>query len=125
MFIPDVGRDNEKNRNEWLRITLAQLPDGSRILDAGAGELKNRQFCTHLEYVSQDFCEYNGKGDEHALQTGKWDTSKVDIVSDIINIPVDDCEFDYVICTEVLEHLPEPILALRELTRVLKEGGVR
>lgn len=123
MFIPNVGRDNERNRNDWLRVVLSQLPDGSKILDAGAGELKNKQFCTHLHYISQDFCEYNGKGDEQALQTGEWDTSKIDIVSDITNIPVSDCEFDYVLCTEVLEHLPEPSLALQELTRVLKGGG--
>jgi len=53
---------NENSRQAWLRKALAGLPAGTRILDAGAGELKNRKFCDHLAYVSQDFCEYKGRG---------------------------------------------------------------
>jgi hypothetical protein len=52
---------NELNRQAWLKQTLTSLPAGSRILDASAGELKNRQHCGHLEYVSQDFCQYEGQ----------------------------------------------------------------
>jgi hypothetical protein len=33
---------NEENRQAWLKKTLASLPAGLRILDAGAGELRNR-----------------------------------------------------------------------------------
>lgn len=29
------------------------LPAGNRLLDAGAGELKNRQYCGHQDYVSR------------------------------------------------------------------------
>ena len=47
---------NEETRQAWLSKTLQALPDGARILDAGAGELKNRKYCGHLDYVSQDFC---------------------------------------------------------------------
>lgn len=56
---------NETNRQSWLRNTLATIPKDYRILDAGAGELKNRQHCPHLRYVSQDFCQYKGGGDVH------------------------------------------------------------
>ena len=38
-------------------------------------------------------------------------------------MPVEDAFFDVVLCTEVLEHLPDPIKALAELSRVLKKGG--
>jgi len=44
-------------------------------------------------------------------------------VSDITAIPVPDGTFDVVLCTEVLEHVPEPIEALREFSRILKPGG--
>lgn len=111
------------NREEWLQSTLLEIPQGSRILDAGAGELKYKKFCNHLLYISQDFAQYNGKGDAMGLQTDSWDQTRLDIVSDITHIPEPDMSFDAVMCIEVLEHLPEPVEALRELTRLLKPGG--
>ncbi|MBF0434240.1 MAG: hypothetical protein HQL77_02575 [Magnetococcales bacterium] len=51
---------NEFERQAWLKATLAALMPGLKILDAGAGELKNRRYCEHLEYISQDFCQYKG-----------------------------------------------------------------
>lgn len=52
---------NEANRRAWLKQNLAALPAGARLLDAGAGELKNRRHSGHLEYFSQDFCQYEGQ----------------------------------------------------------------
>lgn len=118
---------NENNRQAWLKQVLLELPSGLRILDAGAGELKNRRFCQHLEYVSQDFCQYQGVSGEHAeegLQSEKWDTSRIDLVSDITSIPEPDSSFDAILCSEVLEHVPDPTIALDEFARLLKPGGV-
>lgn len=56
---------NETSHQAWLKKTLAALPEGSRLLDAGVGELKNRQYCDHLEYVSQEFCQYQGSVGGH------------------------------------------------------------
>lgn len=117
------GRNNEQQRTAWLSKTLQSFPTGTRVLDAGAGELRNKAFCAHMQYVSQDFCQYEGQGDRTALQTGTWDTSKIDIISDITAIPAPDASFDLVLCTEVLEHVPDPVLALRELTRLVKSAG--
>ena len=119
----NFGRNNETNRLKWIKAKLAGVPAGASLLDAGAGELTNRAFCQHLSYTSQDLCQYEGKGDGVALQMGEWDTTKIDIVSDIVSIPVPDASFDVVLCTEVLEHLPDPLAALRELSRLLKPGG--
>lgn len=71
---------NEEARNRWLAQTLAAIPTGLRLLDAGAGELRNKPLCAHLIYVSQDFCQYEGKGDAQGLQTGTWNTSRIDLV---------------------------------------------
>jgi ubiquinone/menaquinone biosynthesis C-methylase UbiE len=117
-----VGTTNESTRVAWIEETLKKIPAGSRILDAGAGECQFKKFCTHLEYTSQDFAQYTGEGSV-GLQTGSWDNSRIDIVSDIARIPVADGSFDAVMCTEVLEHVPDPVAALNELYRVLKPGG--
>ncbi len=118
-----VGARNMQAREKWVENSLRTIPAGSRILDAGAGECQYKRFCEHLNYVSQDFGYYDGIGDKKGLQVGTWDNSKFDITSDITNIPEPDASFDVIMCTEVLEHLPSPIEALREFSRLLRPGG--
>lgn len=118
-----VGKSNKSNRDEWLKETLNKIPQGSRILDAGAGELQYKPLCGHLDYVSQDFAQYDGIGDDKGFQMGSWDQSKLDIISDITEIPEDDGSFDAIMCVEVFEHLPEPLKAIGEFSRLLKSGG--
>ena len=118
-----VGTENDANRAIWLKDILKKIPKGFRILDAGAGEQKFKKFCTHLKYISQDFSKYDGKGDGKGLQTKERDNSDLDIVSDIINIPEPENSFDAIMCIEVFEHLPEPILAIKEFSRLIKKGG--
>ena len=118
-----VGTSNEANRQAWVEAALQQVPAGSRILDAGAGEQQYKGFCRHLRYVAQDFAEYDGKGDGRGLQMGKWEQSKLDLVCDITAIPEPDGSFDAILCTEVFEHLPQPLLAMREFARLLRPGG--
>lgn len=117
------GRENKKNRDAWIAARLQELPNGWTILDAGAGEQQYRQWCKHLTYVSQDFCKYDGTGNKSGLQTGSWDCRNIDIVCDICSIPLPNESFDAILCTEVLEHLPQPLEAIRELCRLLRPGG--
>lgn len=123
LFISNIGTGNEAYRTEWIKYTLSKIPQGSRLLDAGAGELKYKRFCSHLEYVSQDFAQYDGAGDGAGLQTSKWDQNQLDIVSDIVKIPSENSSFDAIMCIEVFEHLPEPLKAIKEFARLLKPGG--
>ncbi len=118
-----VGLNNLSNREKWIRKTLSNIPSNSRILDAGAGEKKYKLYCSHLKYVSQDFGQYEGVGDGKGLQTGSWDQLQLDIMSDITNIPESDSSFDAIMCIEVLEHLPEPIKAIQEFSRLIKPDG--
>jgi ubiquinone/menaquinone biosynthesis C-methylase UbiE len=120
----NVGMNNEATRVAWLERVLTQIPTGSRILDAGAGEQQFKKFCTHLNYVAQDFAKYDGKGDGKGLQMSSWDQSQLDIVSDITEIPELDSSFDAILCVEVFEHLPNPLLALREFSRLIRPGGM-
>jgi len=118
-----VGTHNQATREVWLEQALKQIPPGARILDAGAGEQQYKKYCSHLQYVAQDFAQYDGTGDSKGLQTGSWDQTKLDIVSDITAIPEPDNSFDAIMCIEVFEHLPDPTLALKEFSRLLKANG--
>lgn len=119
----NIGIQNEANRIAWLKRTLKKIPKGARILDAGAGEQPYKKFCQHLKYTSQDFGKYNGKGDSIGAQNVNWKYKKIDIISDITSIPKPDGYFDAIMCTEVFEHLPNPIMALKEFSRLLRSGG--
>jgi len=44
-------------------------------------------------------------------------------VGDVASVPMNDHTFTKIVCSEVLEHLPDPVAALRELRRVLLPGG--
>jgi len=122
-YIGGVGSRNLPDRQEWVKNALLALPADSSILDIGAGEQQYKKYCTHLNYISQDFNQYDGSGNESGFQTGIWDTSKIDVVSDIVSIPLPDASYEAILCTEVIEHVPDPISAIKEFTRLLKPGG--
>jgi len=119
----NVGLHNESNRISWLEKTLKKIPNGSRILDAGAGEQPFKKFCTHLNYVSQDFAQYDPKSLPIGLQMSRWDYGTLDIISDIVSIPEPDSSFDAIMCTEVFEHILNPSEAIKEFSRLLRNDG--
>ncbi len=118
-----IGTHNESTRVAWLEATLKKIPNGSRLLDAGAGEQQFKKFCGHLNYVSQDFAQYKPEELNKGLQMDKWDYGKLDIISDIAAIPEQDASFDAIMCTEVFEHIINPRDAVKEFSRLLKKDG--
>src|SRR5436305_1170446 len=121
-FLPSAGRNNEAHRESWLGQALARIDPGSHILDAGAGTQRYRKLCSHLQYTSQDAAQYVGTSGGPGLHSA-MEMRGLDIVSDICAIPKPDGVFDAIMCVEVLEHLPEPVAALREFARLLRTGG--
>ncbi|MDR1090486.1 MAG: class I SAM-dependent methyltransferase [Prevotella sp.] len=122
-LIPAIGSDNNNRRVAWLINQLKQLPDGYRLLDAGAGTQYFRQFCPHFDYVAQDFASYIPDPNAQGLQNIEWNYGKLDIISDITDIPAPDNSFDAILCSEVLEHIPYPEKAIVEFSRLLRPGG--
>jgi len=47
-----------------------------------------------------------------------------DINIDIQDVPFEDNEFDFISCDHVLEHVPDYPLAVSELFRIVKKGGI-
>jgi SAM-dependent methyltransferase len=68
-------------------------------------------------YKTQDFTQLQ----PDQLRHGNY--GKIDYVCDAGSIPVADGTFDVVLCTEMLEHVPEPLKVLAEFARILKPGG--
>ena len=84
---------------------IASHATGRRTLDIGA---QNGPYAAHFPHrVALDIRRGIG----------------VQIIGDTQALGIADATFDVVLCTEVLEHLPEPQQAVDEMFRVLKPGG--
>jgi ubiquinone/menaquinone biosynthesis C-methylase UbiE len=105
---------NEFNRDLYIKEIASQIPEGSKVLDAGAGTCKYRNLFNHCSYKTQDFGCYKADGHEYG---------SLDYICDITSIPVNASSFDFIICTEVLEHLKYPELAIKEFERILRKDG--
>ena len=102
-------------RDQWVQAQAALIPPNSWVLDAGAGASKYRAFFAHCRYQTQDFCAYRGPLVKY-LQA-------IDYVCDITAIPLSTGCLDAILCTEVLEHVTDPMAVLAEFSRLLKPGG--
>jgi ubiquinone/menaquinone biosynthesis C-methylase UbiE len=118
-----IGSSNGNNRDQWIIKQLQSLSSGIDLLDAGAGEQPYKKYCSHLNYVSQDFAQYKPEALKEGLQMNEWEYGKLDIISDVTSIPRPDHSFDAVLCTEVIEHIINPLEAIKEFSRLLKPGG--
>jgi ubiquinone/menaquinone biosynthesis C-methylase UbiE len=113
----DLLAFNLRNRDRWIAAQAASVPAGSKVLDVGAGSAPYRALFAHCEYKTQDFAQL--KSDQ--LRHGGY--ASIDFVCEANAIPVPDASFDVIICTEVLEHVPEPIAVVREFGRIVTPGG--
>jgi SAM-dependent methyltransferase len=59
-----------------------------------------------------------------AHTTSDLEARDVDVTADITALPFEDGSFDLILCSHVLEHVPDDRAAMREMQRVLAPGGV-
>jgi SAM-dependent methyltransferase len=94
----------------FLAEEAARLPDGVRVLDAGAGTRPFAKFFSRQKYESCDM-------------PGGFYKQQHDFECFLHEIPKADNTYDVVVNTQVLEHVPDPLAVMRELSRILKPGG--
>lgn len=82
-----------------------------KLLDIGAGNSPYKKYFRNIQYSTQD------------IRQNKDNT--IDVIGDInAGLPiVPDFSFDFILCTQVLEHLKEPKKAIAIFYRILRPGG--
>lgn len=119
------------------------LADGDRVLDVGCGEGRHLHGAhahadvrsvgldldgARLVAAREGFDELDEFDDGRGTDDGTGDSGAAEPRSDVVrgdalSLPFPDDAFDAVVCSEVLEHLPEYEPALDEVVRVLRPGG--
>jgi SAM-dependent methyltransferase len=107
-----------------------ELRPGFRVLDAGCGAGRHLSEAFRAKGVNVVGVDLNRDDAlkahnttrimRHAGEDGGG--AALVMVSDITRLPFNDASFDVVICSEVLEHIPEHTRAISEIVRVLKPG---
>ena len=122
-------KGHERRIARTLQVILDQKPKG-KLLELGTGAivpLSLKRLIPDLEVHVTDF----------NLDLPSVDNIYLELCGDSITVPgyrvnleetalpVADETFDYVLCTEVIEHMDvDPMFMLSEVNRVLKPGGV-
>lgn len=96
---------DQKVGKHLIHETIKQFSNNKKTLDLGCGNSPTIDFFPNRVGVDIIY----GKG--------------VDIIADAHNLPFPDEAFGQIICSEVLEHLSEPTIAVKEMARVLVEEG--
>jgi SAM-dependent methyltransferase len=98
-----------RDSSELLSALLPYLSPSSRILDLGCGP---RDQAVPFEHLGYSYVAIDNA------------TAAADVLADAHAIPFRADTFDCVFSYAVLEHLHSPFLALQEIRRVLRPGGV-
>ncbi len=102
------------------KITGSTLPKNKRILTLGGG------IANGLWHLAQDNVVVNADYALSGLQVGR----QFGVHGVVINLntstalPFADRTFDLVVCSDILEHVLEPLNVLKEAIRVLRDDGV-
>ncbi len=124
---------NEKFRKEWIEKKIGEAvlsmndlgtKDKTSVLDVGAGLSPFKQHILLLgaNYFSHDFNQYVPSNSQSGLQDIDWDYPSHNFNCDVLLIPTRQ-KFEILLCTEVLEHVPDPVSVLKKLYDLTSDQG--
>jgi 2-polyprenyl-3-methyl-5-hydroxy-6-metoxy-1,4-benzoquinol methylase len=111
-------------RHSWVLKTLdavVRTAEVRRMINVGCGEGDiDRQLRERSDHLVS--CDLNGGDVEHArvLNAGG---AVAYAIADAQRLPFADASFDVVCCLEVIEHVADPQVCLRELARIVRAEG--
>ncbi len=117
-WIKRIWAFNRDLRDRWVGDVAQRTACNSTVIDLGAGSCPHASAFSHCRYFPLDL----GRLEPEQLQ-GRGGYGRLSLRADAHRLPFRSSSVDVVLCTEVLEHLVEPMAALAEITRVLKPGG--
>ena len=126
-YLQTSGHSNEPYRDEWVKNRIEKYANsllGRTALDIGAGLSPYRKTfqALGLDYFSQDFDMYLPSEKSPGLHNPEWNYPKHDFVCDVLDIP-EAVKYDFVICTEVFEHVPDPVALFKKVSVLTNSGG--
>lgn len=108
-------------RRHLFRNLLLKFDPGAdaKVLDAGSSTGTNLRLLKRLGYQNVTGLDAS----PHAIQYCKEKGLGVVLPGDVCKLQFKDETFSFVLATDIIEHVEDDLLALREIARVLKEGG--
>ncbi len=108
----------ESKRIQTL-IGFAGIKETHRVLDLGCGAGHILERINQGQLTGIDLSKTQIERAKHRLRPG------IELIkAPGEHIPFEDKHFDRILCSEVLEHVLEPEVVLKEMDRVLKDDGV-
>jgi len=111
-------------------LDLLGLRDGDWLLDAGCGEGRHSWVASkrnHSTIIAFDTDWESLEKNKYTLallkQKGEVNSNSHLLQADVTSLPFKDGAFNRIICSEVLEHIPQDRQAVSELIRVLDSDG--
>ena len=117
-FYNNSWQGAEEKTEKRYPIILKMVGSHNKVLDVGCG---TGLLSLLMKNQGNDVCGIDIS--EVALRKAELRGIKVKLGNIDNNLPFDDDIFDVVVCSEVIEHLFNPIEALEEIRRVLKPEG--
>jgi SAM-dependent methyltransferase len=100
-------------------IKTLRLSENVDVLDVGTSTGTNLRMLRDLGFSKIRGLDQSPDAIRYCAEKGLGTVQ----LGDICALPFDDCRFDLVLATDIIEHVEDDLLALRELYRVLKPGA--